>query len=89
MVGEDLNVQFRDVNSEFTAKIENTFVRKTIWQNTTIYEMPNIIAFLNPDKMDLTVRLWKKLSKNDIPSFLFEYKPSGGQCPIDDNIFNL
>ena len=82
-------VRFRDVDLEFITEIENTFQRKSNWGEVTIYENLNILATLSPDRSNLTVRLWKKLLKEDVPSFLFEYKPSGGQHPVGDNIFNL
>lgn len=82
-------VKFRDVDLEFITEIENTFQHKSNWGEVTIYENRNILATLSPDKTDLTVRLWKKLSKEDITSLLFRYKPSGGQHTVEDNIFNL
>ena len=84
------NVEFRLPNYELMKSIETTFHTKSIWENMTIYEMPNIIAILNAQKTKLLVSLCKIIPRQDIPDCLFQYQPCGGEFRSDEkNIFNF
>ena len=93
--GKGAVLDYRDISDRTIQELDRVFARKSQWGKTSIYEKPNIIAILNPywrtqtKHNFLSVRLWKTLTKAELPDFLFWQQPSGYQHTVGDGIDEL